>query len=154
MIKNEKQYKITNKKLAILHEKIAEMKSEGDRLSLTRQLVLNSLLDMSTDMENEIAEYDLLKKNKTEILKSRSLFELPSLITEYKIAPGLTQKEFSKKIGMKEQQFQRYEAENFQGISFKNLLKLLQAIGLDVIIMDTPIGKISKKESSGKKTIA
>jgi len=154
MIKNEKQYKVTKKKLAILHQKIAEMKSEGDRLSLTRQLVLNSLLDMSTDMENEIAEYDLLKKKKTKILKSRSLYELPSLITEYKIASGLTQKEFSKKIGMKEQQFQRYEAENFQGISFKNLLKILQAIGLDVIIMDTPIRKISKKESLSKKTIA
>jgi HTH-type transcriptional regulator/antitoxin HigA len=154
MIKNEKQYKVTKKKLAILHQKIAEMKSEGDRLSLTRQLVLNSLLDMSTDMENEVAEYDLLKQNKKNILKSRSLYELPSLITEYKIASGLTQKEFSKKIGMKEQQFQRYEAENFQGISFKNLLKILQAIGLDVMIMDTPIRKISKKESSGKKTIA
>lgn len=154
MLKNEKQYKITKKKLAILHQKIAEMKSEGDRLSLTRQLVLNSLLDMSTDMENEVAEYDLLKKNKKNILKSRSLYELPSLITEYKIASGLTQKEFSKKIGMKEQQFQRYEAENFQGISFKNLLKILQAIGLDVIIMDTPIRKISKKEAPSKKTIA
>jgi hypothetical protein len=58
------------------------MKSEGDRLSLTRQLMLNSLLDMSTDMENENTEYDLLKKNKTKILKSRSLYELPSLITE------------------------------------------------------------------------
>jgi hypothetical protein len=55
---------------------------------------------------------------------------------------------------MKEQQFQRYEAENFQGISFKNLLKILQAIGLNVIIMDTPIRKISKKDVSGKKTIA
>ena len=154
MLKNEKQYKITKKKLAILHQKIAEMKSEGDRLSLTRQLVLNSLLDMSTDMENEVAEYDLLKKNKKNILKSRSLYELPSLITEYKIASGLTQKEFSKKIGMKEQQFQRYEAENFQGISFKNLLKILQAIGLDVMIMDTPIRKISKKEAPSKKTIA
>jgi len=154
MIKNEKQYKITKKKLAVLHQKITEMNSEGDRLSLTRQLVLNSLLDMSGDMETAIAEYDLLKKNKTKILKSRSLYELPSLITEYKIASGLTQKEFSKKIGMKEQQFQRYEAENFQGISFKNLLKILQAIGLDVIIMDTPIRKISKKEARGKKTIA
>ena len=154
MLKNEKQYKITKKKLAGLHQKIAEMNSKGDGLSLTRQLVLNSLLDMSADMENEIAEYDLLKTNKKNILKSRSLYELPSLITEYKIASGLTQKEFSKKIGMKEQQFQRYEAENFQGISFKNLLKILQAIGLDVMIMDTPIRKISKKEAIDNQSIA
>jgi HTH-type transcriptional regulator/antitoxin HipB len=154
MLKNEKQYKITKKKLAVLQNKIAEIEREGDRLSLTRQLVLNSLLDMSSDMEKEIAEYDSLKKNKTKILKSRSLYELPSLITEYKIASGLTQKEFSKQIGMKEQQFQRYEAENFQGISFKNLLKILQAIGLDLIITDTPIRKISKKEALGNQSIS
>jgi len=154
MIKNEKQYKITKKKLEGLHQKMVKMKSEGEILSLTRQLVFNSLLDMSTDMENEIAEYHRLKENKTKILRSRNLYELPSLIIEYKIASGLTQKEFSKRIGMKEQQFQRYEAENFQGISFKNLLKILQAIGLNVIISDTPIRKISKKESIGKKTIA
>jgi len=50
----------------------------------------------------------------------------------------MTQKEFAKKIGMKEQQLQRYESEDFQSISFKNLMKILQAIGLDILIQETP----------------
>jgi len=55
--------------------------------------------------------------------------------------------------GKKEQLLQRYEAEEFKSISFKNLLKILQAIGLDIIIMDTPIGKLSKKEPAGNPSI-
>lgn len=51
----------------------------------------------------------------------------------------MTQKEFSKKIGMKEQQLQRYEAEDFQSISFKNLMKIVQAMGLNIHIQETPI---------------
>ena len=152
MIKNEKQYKITKRKLNVIIQKIAKLNAENDQLK--NELILIPLTDISTDMEKEIEEYDNLKKDKAKILKSRSLSELPSLITEYKIASGLTQKEFSQKVGMKEQQFQRYEAENFQGISFKNLLKMLQAIGLDVIIKDIPTPKISKKEAAGNQSIA
>ena len=149
MIKNEKQYKITKKKLDGINQKITIMHAEGDQLSIKSQLILASLTDMSDDMNNEIAEYELLKKDKAKILKARSLSELPSLITEYKIALGLTQKEFSQKIGMKEQQLQRYEAENFQGISFKNLLKILQAIGLNIVIKDTHLEKFSKEGVPG-----
>jgi hypothetical protein len=38
---------------------------------------------------------------------------------------------------MKEQQLQRYEAENFNSISFKNLLKMIHAIGLEVTVKGT-----------------
>jgi HTH-type transcriptional regulator/antitoxin HigA len=51
----------------------------------------------------------------------------------------MTQKEFALKIGMKEQQLQRYEAEDFQSISFKNLMKIVQATGLNIIIQETII---------------
>jgi hypothetical protein len=35
---------------------------------------------------------------------------------------------------MKEQQLQRYEADNFNSISFKNLLKILHAVGLEITV--------------------
>ncbi|HEY4063238.1 MAG TPA: helix-turn-helix transcriptional regulator [Puia sp.] len=145
MIKNEKQYRVTKRKLNILHQKITDFRNEED-LSITKQLLFASLLEVSNGMENEVAEYELLKTNKARILSSRSISELPSLITEYKIASGMTQKEFSKKIGMKEQQFQRYEAENFQGISFKNLIKILNAMGLDITITNTRVRQTSKRD--------
>jgi DNA-binding Xre family transcriptional regulator len=153
MIKNEKQYKITKKKLNGIIQKIEALQLEADQSGNKKELILISLTDVRTDMEAEVAEYEFLKSNKTNILKARSISELPSLITEYKIASGLTQKEFSKKIGMKEQQLQRYEAEAFKSISFKNLLKLLQAIGLDLVVNDATIRKVSKKEPAGHRSI-
>jgi hypothetical protein len=134
MIKNEKQYKITKKHLSGINDDIKLIHDSYDPMPAQKRLLLLSLADMKEQMQSEIREYELLKASKSNILKSRSLTELPSLITEYKIASGLTQKEFSKKIGMKEQQLQRYEAENFQGISFKNLIKILHAMGLEITI--------------------
>jgi len=59
MLTNEKQYPVTKKKLEILGQRIAEMNTEGDQLSLKRRLILNSLLDISQEMEAEVAEYKL-----------------------------------------------------------------------------------------------
>ena len=141
MIKNEKQYKITKSKVALLQQGIARIKSEEKPLRVKSRLIVNSMLDMRASMEDQMAHYDSLKENKTIILKSRRLQDLPAMIIEYKIALGLTQKEMAKKIGMKEQQLQRYEDTDFESISFTNLLRILERVGLEVVIADTPVGK-------------
>ena len=140
MIKNEKQYKIAKNKLAEIRQEIVCIKAAYDEgLPAEEELILLSLNMMKNQMEDEIAAYDLLKKKKSGLLKSRKISDLPSVIIEYKIHSGMTQKEFSQKIGMKEQQLQRYEAEDFQSISFKNLMKILEAIGLEIFIKDIPM---------------
>ena len=134
MIKNEKQYKITKKKLQVIYEEIDRIKAGREHLPAKDELILVSHIDFQKQLENEIDAYDLLKELNTPILKERSIDELPELLIEFKIRLGLTQKEFSQKAGMKEQQLQRYEAESFNSISFKNLLKILQAVGLEVTV--------------------
>jgi hypothetical protein len=140
MIKNEKQYKITKKKLEEFTEAILKKQNSHDPLSATDQLILISLQDMQEQFINEIAVYERLKTNTSSRLNERSIDDLPELLIEYKVQSGLTQKEFSQKIGMKEQQLQRYEAENFNSISFKNLLKILHAIGLEITVRGTITG--------------
>lgn len=145
MIKNEKQYKITRNKLAEIQLEIVRIKGSYDEeLPAEEQLIMVSLNVMKKQMEEEIVAYDLLKKKSARNLKARRISDLPSVIIEYKIHSGMTQKEFSQKIGMKEQQLQRYEAEDFRSISFKNLLKILQAIGLEIFIQETPISDQQK----------
>jgi HTH-type transcriptional regulator/antitoxin HigA len=146
MIKNEKQYKITRNKLTEIQGEIVRIKAGYDEgLPAKERLILISLETMKSQMESEIAEYDFLKKKRADHLKARRISDLPSVIIEYKIHSGMTQKEFSQKIGMKEQQLQRYEAEDFRSISFKNLLKILQAIGLEIFIQETPITDEQKR---------
>ena len=154
MIKNEKQYKITKKKLFSVDEMIAQLSGRGKEIPLKDQLLLASLNSLREEMGNDIIAYEFLKASQIDILKERDIDDLPSLITEYKIVSGLTQKEFSKKIGLKEQQLQRYEAEDFKSITFKNLLKILRLIGLDVKIKDTRIDKAERGQSHGNQSIA
>jgi DNA-binding Xre family transcriptional regulator len=154
MIKNEKQYKITRKKLLGFQEEIARIQGGQESLPAKKQLILISLIMMQEQLENEIAAYDLLKTQPSAVLVERSIDELPNLLIEFKINSGLTQKEFSKKIGMKEQQLQRYEADNFKSISFKNLLKILHSIGLEIKIKGSVIGNITNRQSGQNESIA
>lgn len=134
MIKNEKQYKITKKKLQGIYEDIARIKDGRELLPAKDRLILVSLMMMQEQMEAEIEAYDLLKAKPPLLLDERSIDDLPTLLIEFKVQSGLTQKDLSQKIGMKEQQLQRYEAENFNSISFKNLLKILHAMGLEITV--------------------
>jgi DNA-binding Xre family transcriptional regulator len=140
MIKNEKQYRITKKKLLSIYDEIKRIHGISEHLPAKERLILVSLKTMQDQLEIEIATYDLLKTKASPLLEERSIDDLPNLLIEFKIQSGMTQKEFSEKVGMKEQQLQRYEAENFKSISFKNLLKILHAVGLKVTVKGTIAG--------------
>jgi len=134
MIKNEKQYKITNKKLQEVKDAILKKRGNEDKLPAKERLLLTSMQILQAQLQHEIEEYNRLKIDLQSIHIERSIDELPNLLIQFKIQSGMTQKEFSQKIGMKEQQLQRYEAENFNSISFKNLLRILHAVGLQVTV--------------------
>ena len=152
MIKNEKQYKISKKKLKELSYQIEQVSSDTDQPARRNQLLVASLTNTVQELEEEVAAYDSLKKNKKGTLKERLISDLPSLITEYKIASGLTQKEFSEKLGLKEQQLQRYESDNFKSVTFKNLLKFFDLMGLEIRIKETKLKKTSQAKPIDKKT--
>jgi DNA-binding Xre family transcriptional regulator len=140
MIKNDKQYKISRKKLNNIDLLIDKAIASGQE-AVGKQSTLASLKNSRSEIEQEIMAYESLKKDKQMALKERKLGDLPLLLIEYKIMLGLTQKEFSQKLGLKEQQLQRYEADNFRSVTFRNLLKFIQIIGLEVKIQETYIAK-------------
>ena len=63
MIKNEKQYQITKKKLQGIREQNMRLQKKGEQQSVTDRLILASGLDMQQKMENEIAIYEGAAKN-------------------------------------------------------------------------------------------
>jgi len=137
MIKNEKQYKVTRNKLQVLEEEINRLKGGREHLPAKDKSLLVSMQLFQKQLQDEVDYYELVKAMNSEILAERSIDDLPILLIEYKIRSGMTQKEFSQKVGMKEQQLQRYEAEDFNSISFKNLLKIIHAIDLEVTVRGT-----------------
>lgn len=151
MIKNEKQYKISTKKLKEIDFEIKKVNSETEQNPLRNKLLLASLENAKNELKTDINAYESLKNTPVDVLKERQIKDLPALLIEYKILSGFTQKEFSEKLGLKEQQLQRYEADNFKGVTFKNLLRFLDAIGLEIKIKETRLNKSRQKNASKKK---
>lgn len=134
MISNEKQYNISKKRVEMVKARIREMQNDTSEDPLKKRLMLAPMNNHLSEVQEEIVQYERLKKKKKLTVKERPLAQLPQLITEYKIASGLTQKELSKKLGMKEQQLQRYEANRFKGISFDNLLQFIEAMNIELVV--------------------
>jgi ribosome-binding protein aMBF1 (putative translation factor) len=146
MIKNEKQYKISKKLLSDINENIANLKKDTTQHPLKIKLLLASAINMQKEIEQDLRLYETLKSNKSTILKERLFIDLPSILVEYKIKAGLTQKEFAEQLGIKEQQLQRYEADNFKSVTFKNFRRFLEAIGLELVIKETRMTRTNKNK--------
>ena len=152
MIKNEKQYSISKKLLSEINENIADLKKDTTQHPLKIKMMLASAINMQKEIEQDILLYETLKTDKIQILKERLFVDLPSLLIEYKIKSGLTQKEFAAQLGIKEQQLQRYEADNFRSVTFKNLIRFLDAIGLEITIKETRMTRTNKNKSRKKQS--
>ena len=153
MIKNEKQYKISKRKFRELNSHIDKTKKDTEQNSLRNQLILASLNNSKSEIESDILLYESLKKRKEGNLKERLIAELPSVITEYKIVSGLTQKKLSQILGLKEQQLQRYEATGFKSVTFRNLLKFFDLMGLEIKIKETRMTRIRNRDGKKKREI-
>lgn len=152
MINNEKQYRISKRKAGELDDAIERINNDPNEDPLTKEVLTTSLIIAKQDIEKEILAYEKLKKDTVGKLKERLFSDLPSLLTEYKIKSGLTQKEFAAQLGIKEQQLQRYEADNFRSVTFKNLLRFLDAVGLEVTIKETRMTRTNKNNSRKKQS--
>jgi HTH-type transcriptional regulator / antitoxin HipB len=132
MIQNERQYKITQTKLRDLQLARSTLNLPSDlhpRLLLARQNSLNILIG---ELEQEIAEYDRLKSGQVTQFPIESLADLPRVAIEARIAAGLTQKELAEKIGVHEQQIQRYEANNYHAVGFDRLQEVMSALDITI----------------------
>jgi transcriptional regulator with XRE-family HTH domain len=74
-------------------------------------------------------------------LRLASLEELPQALIQARIARGLSQKELADRLGLKEQQVQRYEATNYASAKLAMLEQVMRALGLRVQIEGVLTGR-------------
>ena len=63
MIKNEKQYEITKRKLQSIREQNMRLEKKGEQQSAIDRLILASGLHMQEELENEITAFEGETKN-------------------------------------------------------------------------------------------
>ncbi|MFZ1528809.1 MAG: hypothetical protein WAT19_08665 [Ferruginibacter sp.] len=131
MIKNEKQYKISKKKLAEMEAAISLKQAKVNPGSKEEGAIV-SLHRIKNTLKEEIREYEILKRKGIPLRRMVTVVQLPRLLIEHKIAKGFTQKQYSEILGIKEQQLQRYEAENYQSVSFGRLMEYLQKANIKI----------------------
>ena len=132
MIQNEHQYKVTQNKLKDLEQALDELFQIKETLHPRKfssrknglQIAINSL-------RKEIEEYDALKQQQTPI-KISSIQELPVALIKARIAMGMTQKELAKKMGVKEQQVQRDEANQYSSAGFQRIAAVAEALNINI----------------------
>jgi transcriptional regulator with XRE-family HTH domain/Zn-dependent peptidase ImmA (M78 family) len=136
MITNERQLQFSKVQALRFRESLAELEEgalEGSDLHpLMRQTQIDAVRGQLGSLLAEIREYEELRSGKTPIIELDSLAELPDGLIRARIAAGLTQKDLAERLGVHEQQIQRYEASRYQSATFSRIVDVADAIGLKV----------------------
>ncbi len=76
--------------------------------------------------------YEKLRDGHITSREITSLHELPTALIEARIAARLTQRQLAKRIGVAEQQIQRWEANDYSGVNLTRLQEIADALGIQM----------------------
>jgi transcriptional regulator with XRE-family HTH domain/Zn-dependent peptidase ImmA (M78 family) len=159
MITNERQYKITRSEADRFRKAISVLATSPARVDVHPRLVQaerEAMESQLADLQAELAEYDRLKSADLSVVTINSFDELADGLIKARIAAGLSQKALATRLGLKEQQIQRYEAERYASASYQRLREIADALGIriknDILLPVAPSsfgGLVSKLRQVG-----
>lgn len=132
MIKNERQYKITKSQIAKFEAALADLKTNSGKKTRLQKLQEDALLSQLSELRDEAAQYEQLRSGITGPIHIDSLDELPRALVKARIAAGLNQQELAARLGLKEQQIQRYESTDYASASLTRVKQVADALGVKV----------------------
>ena len=132
MIKNERQYRITKAQVERFERTLSELRVRSRENSDVHPLIakaqeeaVNSQL---ADLKSELREYESLKAGEFPIGDLEVISGLPSMLIKARIAQGMSQKDLAERIGLKEQQIQRYEATDYSSASLSRIREVVSGL--------------------------
>ena len=134
MIKNERQYRITKAQASQFADALRNLQERpAEHLHpMLRRAQLEAIRSQHADLEAEIRDYESLQRQRPAVIEARSLEELPGALIRARIALGLSQKDLASKMGIKEQQLQRYEATEYAAASLTRIREVADALGVRI----------------------
>ena len=136
MIKNERQYRITRAQADRFSEALRSLETDDAHQAGLHPLLLSiqkdALRSQLSDLQAEITEYEALKAGSFAFEQLKGISELPVLLIRARIASGLSQRELADRLGLKEQQIQRYEATDYASASLTRIAEVVSALGIEL----------------------
>lgn len=132
MIKNERQYRITKTQVSRFQESLDSLQhrsNEAERVHpRIAQVQRDAVQSQLADLEHELREYESLKRGGFQLAELDHIAELPTLLIKARIAQGLSQRDLAERLGVKEQQIQRYEATDYVSASLGRIQEVASAL--------------------------
>jgi DNA-binding Xre family transcriptional regulator len=135
MIANERQYRITKTELArfeanlVAHDARDPSPNVEERIHQAMHDAIDSEIQV---LRGQIDHYEKLRDGHITSREITSLRELPTALIEARIAAKLTQRQLADRIGVAEQQIQRWEADEYSGVNLTRLQEIADALGIQI----------------------
>ena len=132
MIKNERQYKFTKTQVGRFERTLAELRSRRPEETELHPLVAKAQEDAVSgqimDLKEELQVYESMKAGTFSLKQLEVVSELSNMLIGARIAQGISQKELAERIGLKEQQIQRYEATDYASASLSRIRDVISGL--------------------------
>jgi ribosome-binding protein aMBF1 (putative translation factor) len=139
MIKNERQYRITKAQVQRFEEALKDLANDEEEKRRENPLLfevqVSAIESQLEDLREELAEYETLmahSEGKPFVFELPTLEALPLTLIKARIAAKLSQKDLAERLGLKEQQIQRYEATEYASASLARVFEVSQVLGLNL----------------------
>src|SRR5215211_1484220 len=135
MITNERHYRITKAELKKLEQALADQRKRnvGEDVDPRIHAAMGGALKSEVDeLRRQLRAYEDLREGRVRSRTLRSLSELPTALIEARIASRVTQKALAGRLGVAEQQVQRWEATDYSGVSVGRVQEVADALGVRI----------------------
>jgi ribosome-binding protein aMBF1 (putative translation factor) len=133
VIKNEKQYRITKAQVRRFQDALSELAKQERPANIRPRLweaQRQAAQIQAEDLQQQVEEYERLHLGKNKGVVLETVEDLPRALIRARIAAGITQEGLARRLGVRPQQVQRYEATEYESASFTRICEVVQALGL------------------------
>jgi len=133
VITNERQYRITAAQAEKFEQAIAEAREAKPRRGVDPRVHAAMVEAMECDLKDlnkQLTRYRRVSEGKVRVRRLNGLEALPEALIEARIARQWTQKDLADRLGLKEQQIQRYEKERYRSASLDRVVDVAATLGV------------------------
>jgi DNA-binding XRE family transcriptional regulator len=138
MIQNEREYRITKGCLARFEKSLIAHDARDPRDLPPNidpgmpKIMHDAIASEIESLRAQMDHYEKLRDGRITGREITSLDDLPDALIEARIAAKLTQRQLAKRIAVAEQQIQRWEANDYSGVSIHRLQEIADALGMQI----------------------